>query len=71
VDNISHKHVFKDYGMKNEKQTCTSTPPAMEQPDIIKAARILAKAIWGGFDSLAMAVFFGLVIGLIFNGCMR
>ena len=55
-------------GLKPELE---SMMPTMEQPDIIKAARIIGKAINAAFDSLAMAVFFGLVIGLIFNGCMR
>ena len=36
----------------------SDAPPTIEQPDIMKAARILSKAIWGGLDSLAMAVFF-------------
>jgi len=52
--------------MKNETITCTSTPPTMEQPDIIKAARIIGKAINAAFESLAMAIFLGLFV----NGCM-
>ena len=53
------------------KHELESMMPTMEQPDIVKAAYVISRAITAAFDSLAMAVFLGLIIGLFMNGCIQ